>query len=64
LAERTGSRRTYLEHRGQPRLERWLPSPTGIGIGMFIYLLPLASGMIAGEALFAVSAAIYLAAIG
>jgi uncharacterized oligopeptide transporter (OPT) family protein len=75
-----------------PRLKRFLPSPTGIGIGMLVpfsvvstmflggvgghlwekhhkasadvYLLPLASGMIAGEALVAVFASIYLAAIG
>ncbi|HEX4420092.1 MAG TPA: OPT/YSL family transporter [Kofleriaceae bacterium] len=81
---------TVLE--SKPRLKKFLPSPTGIGIGilvpfsvvttMFIgglvghywekhrkasadvYLLPLASGMIAGEALIAVFASIYLAAIG
>jgi uncharacterized oligopeptide transporter (OPT) family protein len=75
-----------------PKLRRYLPSPTGLGIGglvplsvvtsMFIggvgawlwekrakrsadvYMIPLASGMIAGEALVAVFASIYLAARG
>jgi uncharacterized oligopeptide transporter (OPT) family protein len=75
-----------------PRLRRYVPSPTGIGIGIIVpfsvvatmflgglggyvwekrfktsadvYLLPLASGLIAGEALVAVFAAIFLAAVG
>jgi uncharacterized oligopeptide transporter (OPT) family protein len=75
----------------QPRLKRFVPSPTGIGIGILVpfsvvftmflgglagyvwenkykasadvYLLPLASGLIAGEALVAVFASIYLFAI-
>ena len=77
---------TVLE--ANPRIKKWVPSPTGIGIGilvpfnvvftMFIggiagliwertnkksadmYMVPLASGWIAGEALVAVIAAIYL----
>ncbi|HEY0991110.1 MAG TPA: OPT family oligopeptide transporter [Kofleriaceae bacterium] len=81
---------TVLEAR--PRLRRWVPSPTAMGIGiivpfsvvftMFIgglvcyvwenkykrsadvYLLPLASGLIAGEALVAVVASLYLYLIG
>jgi uncharacterized oligopeptide transporter (OPT) family protein len=72
--------------------KKYVPSPTGIGIGILVpfsvvftmflggiagyvwekkwkasadvYLLPLASGLIAGEALVAVFASIYLAAIG
>jgi hypothetical protein len=56
LAEHTGSRRTCLEHRAT--LARALAAVADV------YLLPLASGMIAGEALVAVIAAIYLAAIG
>ena len=79
---------TVLETR--PTLKRWIPSPTGIGIGILvpfsvvftmfiggiigwcweryakrsadIYMVPLASGLIAGEALVAVFASIYLAA--
>jgi uncharacterized oligopeptide transporter (OPT) family protein len=75
-----------------PRLRRFVPSPTGIGIGIIvpfsvvvgmcvggitglvwerrskasadIYLLPLASGLIAGEALVAVLAAILLWLVG
>jgi uncharacterized oligopeptide transporter (OPT) family protein len=81
---------TVLENR--PRLKRFIPSPTSMGIGIIVpfsvvitmllggivnhvwerkykasaevYLLPLASGMIAGEALVAVFASIYLALIG
>ncbi|MEO6774441.1 MAG: OPT/YSL family transporter [Kofleriaceae bacterium] len=81
---------TVLETR--PALKKWVPSPTGIGIGILvpfnvistmflggvvgvlwekysrrtadIYMVPLASGLIAGEALVAVFASIYLAAIG
>jgi len=77
---------TILETR--PGLKKWLPSPTGVGIGIIvpfsvvatmflgglagrvwetryknsadIYLLPLASGLIAGEALVAVFASIFL----
>lgn len=77
---------TVLE--ANPRIKRFIPSPTGIGIGILVpfsvvftmflgglaghiwernhkpsatvYLLPLASGLIAGEALVAVFAAIYL----
>ncbi len=76
---------TVLETR--PKLKRWVPSPTGVGIGiivpfavvatMFIggligwiwertnkkqadlYMVPLGSGFIAGEAIVAVFAAIY-----
>jgi len=71
---------TWLE--AQPRLRRWAPSPTGVGLGVLlpfaavaamfvgglggmvwqkrhpatanIYLIPLASGLIAGEAMIAV----------
>lgn len=81
---------TVLESR--PGLRRFVPSPTGIGMGIFVpfnvvftmllggiaaliwekkwkssadvYLLPLASGLIAGEALVAVFAAIFLAVVG
>jgi uncharacterized oligopeptide transporter (OPT) family protein len=81
---------TILESR--PGLRRFVPSPTGIGIGILvpfsvvatmfaggiaaavwekrhkssadIYLLPLASGLIAGEALVAVFASIFLYLIG
>jgi len=81
---------TVLE--SKPRFKKYVPSPTGIGIGILVpfsvvltmffggiagyvwekwfkasadvYLLPLASGLIAGEALVAVFASIYLAAIG
>lgn len=81
---------TVLE--SKPSLKKYVPSPTGIGIGILVpfsvvltmflgglagrvwerwfkasadvYLLPLASGLIAGEALVAVFASIYLAAIG
>jgi uncharacterized oligopeptide transporter (OPT) family protein len=79
---------TVLE--SNKKLKEWVPSPTGIGIGILvpflvvftmflggavgwiwtkidrrsadIYLVPLGSGFIAGEALIAVLAAIYLAA--
>ena len=79
---------TVLETK--PKLKKWIPSPTGIGIGILvpfsvvftmfiggiigwcweryskatadIYMVPLASGLIAGEALVAVFASIYLAA--
>jgi len=81
---------TVLE--ASPKLKKWVPSPTGIGIGMLvpfeviftmfvggiighvwekrakasadIYMVPLASGLIAGEALVAVVGAIYLAIAG
>jgi uncharacterized oligopeptide transporter (OPT) family protein len=81
---------TILESR--PGMRRFVPSPTGIGMGILVpfnvvptllvggigglvwerrwkasadvYLLPLASGLIAGEALVAVAAAIYLATVG
>ncbi len=81
---------TVLESR--PGWRRFLPSPTGIGMGILVplnvvvtmciggtaglvwerrwkasadvYLLPLASGLIAGEALVAVFAAIFLAVVG
>jgi uncharacterized oligopeptide transporter (OPT) family protein len=81
---------TVLESR--PKLKNWIPSPTGIGIGILvpfnviftmflggvighvwekrskassdIYMVPLASGLIAGEALVAVFASIYLAIKG
>jgi putative OPT family oligopeptide transporter len=71
---------TVLE--AQPKLKKWVPSPTGIGIGMLVpfsviatmfvggvagtiwektnkrssdqYMIPLASGLIAGEAIIAV----------
>ena len=79
---------TVLE--ANPKLKRYVPSPTGVGIGILvpfsvvftmflggiigylwertnkasadIYMVPLASGLIAGEALVAVFASIYLAA--
>jgi uncharacterized oligopeptide transporter (OPT) family protein len=81
---------TILETR--PKLKKWVPSPTGIGIGILVpfsvvftmflggiaghiwerqnkksadlYMVPLASGLIAGEALVAVFASIYLAITG
>jgi len=81
---------TILESR--PSLKKYIPSPTGIGIGIIVpfsvvftmflgglagyvwerksktsadvYLLPLASGLIAGEALVAVFASIFLYLIG
>lgn len=81
---------TILETR--PGLKRWIPSPTGVGIGIIVpfsvvatmflgglagrmwetrykssaeaYLLPLASGLIAGEALVAVFASIFLYVMG
>jgi uncharacterized oligopeptide transporter (OPT) family protein len=81
---------TVLE--AKPKLKKWVPSPTGVGIGilmpfsvifvMFIggvigfiwerrskatadvFMVPLASGLIAGEALVAVFASIYLALKG
>ncbi len=81
---------TVLE--ANPKLKKWVPSPTGVGIGILvtfnvvftmfiggiigyiwerkskatadIYMVPLASGLIAGEALVAVIASIVLAAIG
>ena len=81
---------TVLETK--PKLKTWVPSPTGVGIGILvpfsvistmfiggivgwywekydkrsadIYMIPLASGLIAGEALVAVIGSIYLAAIG
>jgi uncharacterized oligopeptide transporter (OPT) family protein len=74
------------------KLKNWVPSPTGIGIGMLVpfsvistmfvggilgfawerldrkgsetYMVPLASGLIAGEAIVAVVGAIYFAATG
>ena len=74
-----------------PKLKKYVPSPTGVGIGILvpfsvvftmflggligwawerkskatadIYMVPLASGLIAGEALVAVFASIYLAAV-
>jgi uncharacterized oligopeptide transporter (OPT) family protein len=74
-----------------PSIKKWVPSPTGIGIGIIVpfsvvftmflggimgsvwertnkksadaYMVPLASGLIAGEALVAVIASIYLAAV-
>jgi uncharacterized oligopeptide transporter (OPT) family protein len=79
---------TVLESR--PRLKRWVPSPSGVGIGMLVpfaviftmfigsvvgwiwqrvsrrsadaYMVPFGSGLIAGEALVAVIAAIYIGA--
>ncbi|MBL9015047.1 MAG: OPT/YSL family transporter [Myxococcales bacterium] len=79
---------TVLE--SNPKLKKWVPSPTGIGIGILvpfvvvftmflggligwiwekkdkksadIYMVPLGSGFIAGEALVAVILAIYFAA--
>jgi uncharacterized oligopeptide transporter (OPT) family protein len=81
---------TVLE--SKPKFRKWIPSPTGIGIGILVpfnvvftmflggligsiwerkhkksadvYLIPLASGLIAGEALVAVIASIILAARG
>ncbi len=81
---------TVLE--AQPKFKKWVPSPTGLGIGilvgfsvvftMFIggiigyiwerkskatadvYMVPLASGLIAGEALVAVLGSVYLFARG
>jgi uncharacterized oligopeptide transporter (OPT) family protein len=81
---------TYLETK--PKLKNWIPSPTGVGIGILvpfnvvftmfiggivgwvwerkqkhsadIYMVPLASGLIAGEAIVAVVAAIYFFAKG
>nr|HEX4319058.1 OPT/YSL family transporter [Kofleriaceae bacterium] len=81
---------TVLE--SNKELRKYIPSPTGIGIGILVpfnvvftmflggcagtiwertnkktadlYMIPLASGLIAGEALIAVFASIYLAAIG
>jgi uncharacterized oligopeptide transporter (OPT) family protein len=81
---------TVLE--SNKKIKKWVPSPTGIGIGilvsflvvfaMFIggvvsalwekidrksadsYMIPLGSGLIAGEALVAVIAAIYFGATG
>ncbi|MBC7974465.1 MAG: OPT/YSL family transporter [Myxococcales bacterium] len=80
---------TVLE--SNARLKRFVPSPTGIGIGIIVpfsvvstmclggllgalwertsrataavYMLPLASGLIAGEAMVAVLASIFLAAV-
>lgn len=79
---------TLLEE--NKRIKKWIPSPTGVGIGILVpflviftmflggvlgwiwskvsrrssdaYLVPLGSGLIAGEALVAVLAAIYIAA--
>jgi uncharacterized oligopeptide transporter (OPT) family protein len=79
---------TVLE--SNKKLKAWVPSPTGVGIGMLVpfmvvftmflggvigwvwskldkrsaetFLVPLGSGLIAGEALVAVLAAIYIAA--
>jgi uncharacterized oligopeptide transporter (OPT) family protein len=81
---------TYLE--SKPKIKEWIPSPTGIGIGILVpfnvvftmflggivgwywerknkkssdvYMVPLASGLIAGEAIIAVIAAIYFFAKG
>jgi uncharacterized oligopeptide transporter (OPT) family protein len=81
---------TVIESR--PGMRRFVPSPTGIGMGILVpfsvvlmmfvggiagrvwetrarasadvYLLPLASGLIAGEALVAVFASIFLAVVG
>ena len=81
---------TVLE--ANPKLKRFVPSPTGIGIGILVpfnviftmfvggligyfwekrakasadlYMVPLASGLIAGEAIVAVFASIYLAIRG
>jgi uncharacterized oligopeptide transporter (OPT) family protein len=75
-----------------PKLKRWVPSPTGVGIGIFVpfavvatmfiggvigmfwqrgdrkssdlYMVPLASGFIAGEAIVAVVVAIYFGVTG
>jgi uncharacterized oligopeptide transporter (OPT) family protein len=80
---------TVLE--SKPGLKRFIPSPTGMGIGIIVpfsvvstmflgglagavwerrsratadvYMLPLASGLIAGEAMVAVLASIFLAAV-
>lgn len=74
------------------KLKKWVPSPTGVGIGMLVpfsvistmfigglvgwlwekndkkssetYMVPLASGLIAGEAIVAVVGAIYFAITG
>jgi uncharacterized oligopeptide transporter (OPT) family protein len=79
---------TMLE--SNKRIKQWIPSPTGIGIGILVpfkvvftmflgglvgavwsridkrsadvYVIPLGSGLIAGEAIVAVLAAIYIAA--
>lgn len=81
---------TVLE--SKPKLKKFVPSPTGIGIGILVpflvvctmflgglvgwlwerlhkrtadvFMVPLASGLIAGEALVAVIAAIYLTVAG
>jgi len=81
---------TVLE--AKPKFKKWIPSPTGIGIGILvpfsvvftmflggivgyiwekkdkksadIFMVPLGSGFIAGEALVAVVVAIYFAAKG
>jgi uncharacterized oligopeptide transporter (OPT) family protein len=81
---------TVLE--ANPRVRRFVPSPTGLGIGILvpfnvvftmflggvvgyvweradkksadIYMIPLASGLIAGEAIVAVVGAVYFAASG
>ena len=81
---------TVLE--SKPKLKSWVPSPTGLGIGILVpfsviftmflgglighvwekrskrtadvFMVPLASGLIAGEALVAVFASIYLAIKG
>lgn len=81
---------TVLE--SKPKFKKWVPSPTGIGIGILVpfsvvftmflgglvgavwerghkksadvFMVPLASGLIAGEALVAVIAAIYLTVAG
>jgi uncharacterized oligopeptide transporter (OPT) family protein len=81
---------TVLE--GNSKLKKWVPSPTGLGIGMLVpfavistmfiggiigwiwerqskktadtYMVPFASGLIAGEAIVAVVGAIYFAATG
>jgi uncharacterized oligopeptide transporter (OPT) family protein len=73
----------------KPKIKAWVPSPTGIGIGILVpfnvvatmflgglvgwiwertdkksadmYMIPLGSGFIAGEAIFAVFAAVYFA---
>lgn len=81
---------TVLE--SKPKYKKWVPSPTGVGIGILVpfsvvftmflggvlgwiwekkdkksadvYMVPLGSGFIAGEALVAVVLAIYFAAAG
>jgi uncharacterized oligopeptide transporter (OPT) family protein len=81
---------TVLE--ANPRIRKFVPSPTGIGIGILVpfnvvftmflggivgsiwerahkasadvYMIPLASGLIAGEAIVAVIGAVYFAATG